>query len=95
MKLPRIDLFIWAMFNILWWKLCGRPILVPADVQEERIADCETCDDFEPVSRQCLDCTCFVDGKTWFASEECPKKKWLKYFLPCLLSKRKAPKNRL
>lgn len=76
MKFPRIDRAILAGVKALWWKILRREVIVPAYVQEERAGECEVCEWFDPVDRQCLDCSCFVDLKTWVASERCRRGKW-------------------
>jgi hypothetical protein len=79
MKIPNILTFFKAMLRAAWWKLRGRPVLVPSEVQEVRIGKCEGCIWFDPHARQCLDCSCFVDAKTWLASEECHRGRWEQY----------------
>jgi hypothetical protein len=66
-----------AAWRALWWKLRGREVIVPSDVHDERLVECENgCEWFDPMDRQCLDCTCFVDLKVWVAGESCPRGKW-------------------
>lgn len=95
MRFPRPDRFLVALAKLVWDLIRLRPVLVDPGVQADRISECERCDDFDPEARQCLSCTCFCDVKTWMAFEECPKKKWRKKILPCLLSRFKTPRSRL
>lgn len=53
-------------------------VVVPLEVQQIRLRLCENCEAFVPDSRQCIECTCFVDCKVWLASESCPRKRWSK-----------------
>lgn len=61
-----------------WLFLRAETVIVPLEVQQLRLNICERCDAFVPDSRQCVDCTCFVDCKVWLASEQCPRKRWSK-----------------
>lgn len=54
----------------------GDVTLADKDVVTERVRRCEGCWRFEPRSRQCLSCTCFVDIKTLLATESCPEAHW-------------------
>jgi predicted anti-sigma-YlaC factor YlaD len=91
MIFPRLDRLIVAGFRALWWKLRGWDLVVPWEVHEKRIAECENCRQwFCPMARQCLQCTCFVDIKTWVAPETCPAGKWGQFKQPCRLSRSKA-----
>lgn len=56
--------------------LRGEPFAVPTEVQDDRLAHCNTCEFLVPDSRQCVKCTCFVDIKTLLSTESCPEKKW-------------------
>lgn len=40
----------------------------------KRIEVCNGCDSRQ--DNRCLECGCFLDKKAWWASEECPRKKW-------------------
>ena len=42
----------------------------------QRIEACNQCDSFDPETRRCSECGCFVLVKTKWASEECPLGKW-------------------
>jgi len=52
------------------------PVFVPPDVALWRRTRCEQCPRFVPDSRQCAECTCFVDAKTLLTAEHCPVKRW-------------------
>ena len=53
----------------------GEAVRVPADVRAARLSICEACEDFNPESRRCrhVGCGCFLDVKTWGATEACPR----------------------
>lgn len=54
-------------------------LTVDSKTQAERMAGCFTCDLFDPVSKQCGVCGCFVVAKTKFVTEDCPhpaEKRW-------------------
>ena len=44
-------------------------------VYEDRISICEGCDNLTK-ERTCSICTCFIDVKAKWSTEECPKNKW-------------------
>lgn len=43
---------------------------------DRRIAACNACPKLVRDSRQCIECTCFVDLKALLAAESCPLKRW-------------------
>ncbi len=47
---------------------------VPAQVHEQRLQTCSTCEHYTGV--RCRVCGCFTDTKAWLTHEECPKGKW-------------------
>ena len=49
-----------------------------SDIQSERIEICNSCDRLTKRARQCKECGCFVDLKTWLGDQECPLGKWHK-----------------
>lgn len=51
-------------------------ISVPLEEFDRRIHACEQCDRMVKDSRQCMECTCFVDLKAWMSTERCPRKRW-------------------
>jgi len=62
----------------------GDSLLLDEESEKQRLAACEgkpgetpPCPAFEPKSRQCLDCTCFVDLKAKLATEKCPRHRWV------------------
>jgi hypothetical protein len=78
MKIPNPVRFAGAMLRIFFAMLRGQRALVPPCVASQRLSLCETCSDCDRTIRQCNLCTCFIDIKTQFATEMCPKKKWRK-----------------
>jgi len=67
-----------ASIRLSWWKLRGFRIFVTEDEELERLAICYECESFVPETEQCAVCTCWVNLKTKLASEQCPKRKWLR-----------------
>ena len=51
-------------------------VIVAPDLADTRTILCETCPSFEPASRQCRECTCFVDVKVLLSTEKCPIQRW-------------------
>lgn len=52
---------------------------VSAEVREERYNTCKACPAFNPESKRCSDCGCFMEAKTWVGGNPdmlCPQKKW-------------------
>jgi len=52
---------------------------VSSEIREERYDTCKACPFFNPDSKRCLDCGCFMEAKTWIGGDPntlCPKKKW-------------------
>jgi hypothetical protein len=52
---------------------------VSAEVREERYDTCKACPAFNPDSKRCSECGCFMEAKTWIggdAKKLCPLKKW-------------------
>jgi hypothetical protein len=50
-----------------------------AEVREERYRTCKACPLFDPDSKRCTDCGCFMEAKTWVGGDPdmlCPQKKW-------------------
>jgi hypothetical protein len=48
----------------------------PLQVAQARLEICNTCTSLEPITRQCLECFCFVLPKVQDLNQECPLKKW-------------------
>jgi hypothetical protein len=59
----------WDIFN----KKIGR---VSNEVAETRYKICINCPKIVPVTRQCLECGCFMKIKTTLPNAECPLGKW-------------------
>ena len=51
---------------------------VPKEIYEDRIAICKGCVYYSSLLGNCTICTCFMKVKSRIASQECPKKYWLK-----------------
>lgn len=52
---------------------------VSKEVREERYETCKACPFFDPESKRCKDCGCFMEAKTWVGGDPntlCPKQKW-------------------
>ena len=52
---------------------------VSAEIREERYNTCKTCPAFNPESKRCSDCGCFMEAKTWVGGNPdllCPQRKW-------------------
>lgn len=66
-----------AMGRLIWALVTRRPVFVTPEEANERLGTCETeCQHFETVDRKCLICRCYVDLKSIFATEDCPKRRW-------------------
>lgn len=52
---------------------------VSPTVRAERMATCKACPAFDPKSKRCNQCGCFMEAKTWVGGDPdtlCPMKKW-------------------
>lgn len=52
---------------------------VSKEVREERYDTCKACPAFNPDSKRCNECGCFMEAKTWVGGPPqklCPLKKW-------------------
>lgn len=49
--------------------------LASKKLREDRISSCNICSRLNDI-RQCKECYCFVDLKTWLKNEKCDLKKW-------------------
>lgn len=52
---------------------------VSSEVRNERYETCKACPLFDPKSKRCTDCGCFMEAKTWVGGDPdmlCPQKKW-------------------
>ncbi len=56
-----------------------KEFIVPESISKERMSVCEKCDSFFKLTKQCLECGCFVSLKTKLSNQHCPKNKWSKY----------------
>jgi hypothetical protein len=59
----------WDLFN----PEIGR---VTDEVQEKRYAICQECPRFLSLTKQCLECGCFMQLKTKLPNATCPLNKW-------------------
>lgn len=73
MKFPSVKTFWRAVL-----RFCGRPEVVPADVEKKRGETCDNCP--QSTGHQCLKCTCFIPLKIKLATESCPIGNWGEYF---------------
>lgn len=54
---------------------------VSKEVRDARYETCKACPAFNPKSKRCGDCGCFMEAKTWVGGNPnnlCPRKKWRK-----------------
>lgn len=51
-------------------------IVTTADEQKLRYAICQICPDFNPITKQCRKCGCFMVVKTRLASSTCKNDYW-------------------
>lgn len=52
---------------------------VSKEIRTERYKTCKVCPMFDPASKRCTDCGCFMEAKTWVGGDPdnlCPQKKW-------------------
>lgn len=49
---------------------------VEREESEQRYAICKKCEFFNPKTKQCKKCGCFMPVKTYFRSQKCPIGKW-------------------
>lgn len=52
---------------------------VSSEIREERYNTCKACPLFNPESKRCNDCGCFMEAKTWVGGDPdalCPQQKW-------------------
>lgn len=67
--------FMLSVARTTWAKLRGYEILATPGERDERLDQCDWCDELSQ-SQQCRVCSCFVLAKAALALESCPKKKW-------------------
>lgn len=75
------------LVRALFARLRGFALLAGADVEEQRLEICLSCEELDPESEQCRVCGCFVRGKTMVAVSRCPRKKWGPVFVRKELTK--------
>ena len=54
----------------------GKPVTVPQEEQDRRLAICHACEFWDAAHGRCSKCGCFGAWKTWLASQRCPIDKW-------------------
>ncbi len=65
-------------------KTAGQAVIhgkVSEEIRNERYDTCKACPFFNPESKRCNDCGCFMEAKTWVGGDPdmlCPQKKWSK-----------------
>lgn len=65
-------------------KTAGQALMngkVSAAVRKARYDTCKACPAFNPSSKRCNDCGCFMEAKTWVGGNPrqlCPREKWSK-----------------
>jgi len=68
--------------------LKGKHVIVPQEIAQERWDECIKCDrllydeinpDTDKKDGRCIECGCFMNVKTHYATAECPIDKWNKY----------------
>ena len=68
--------------------LKGKHVIVPQEVAQKRWDECIKCDkllydevnpDTDKKDGRCIECGCFMNVKTHYATAECPINKWKKY----------------
>lgn len=65
-----------ALLRLIQAYFRGDPFIVSGRVRAKRRRICNRCPRREPVSDQCLECTCFLSLKTELTTEKCPLDKW-------------------
>lgn len=79
MTIPNPWTFLKAVGRFLLALIRHEPVIVPEDVEQERLNECHWCDSYDPEADQCEDCSCPVMAKVMLSTEFCPRKKWKKW----------------
>lgn len=59
------------------WDLFDKDIgRVEGDVAKARLATCQACDRYVPLTHQCEECGCFMNAKVKLPNAFCPIGKW-------------------
>lgn len=74
----KLYFFITAVFAATVQFFRGSLVVVSDEVQDYRFDICKPCDAYATGSNTCMDCGCNLEIKIMLASEQCPRKKWLK-----------------
>lgn len=51
-------------------------LFVSEDTYKERMMLCKSCDKYDELENKCLQCGCYVPGKTKIILDSCPLNKW-------------------
>ena len=78
MKTPNFLKFFEAMARVARRIMRGGRVMTSEKEQVDRLNECDKCPSFDPVARQCLECTCLIDAKSLLVTETCPKGRWKK-----------------
>lgn len=66
--------------------LRGDEVTIPARERDDRLQICVKCPQFigadARLGPRCSDCGCFLEVKTWLATEDCPQGRWDRTGLP-------------
>lgn len=54
----------------------GNGLLISEEKRQQRENVCMECNQFNPESKRCYICGCFMEHKIKFRSSECPLSKW-------------------
>lgn len=57
------------------WDLLKKENYTQEELRNARLAICNSCAELNGI-RQCKQCHCFVDAKTWLENAYCPLRKW-------------------
>ena len=63
-------------FEIVKKALKGEALVVSAEIKEQRLQVCKSCDSYDSGQDRCIECGCIMDFKSGFALESCPLNKW-------------------
>jgi hypothetical protein len=65
-----------SKINNLWSMLGINKRLATKEVAQNRYDICKSCDRFANITKQCLECKCFMKVKVTFPKSVCPIGKW-------------------
>jgi hypothetical protein len=67
-----------AAVRAWYWSFRNWNVFVDDQIYLDRKVECLNCEFYDEKHCQCKICTCFIEAKTMLASEQCPKRKWLR-----------------